>query len=65
MKPSLDNSYLQKVDLKGDAVKTIVVVAVFLFQFKFSHFVKSESQFSLVSYTIQQIIWFKTKLSRS
>ena len=34
--------------------KTIVVVAFFLFQFKFSPFIKPENQLSLISYTIQQ-----------
>ena len=46
---------------KETSFRIIVVAAVLLFQFKFSQFVKLESQFSLIYYTIQQIIWFKTK----
>ena len=43
------------------SIKIIVVKAVFLFQFKFSHLVKSESQVALISYIMQQIFWFKSK----
>ena len=46
---------------KETSIKNIVVVAVFPFQLKLSHFVKSESQVSLISYIIQHVFWLKTK----
>ena len=46
---------------KETSIKTFVVVAVFLFQFKFSQIVESESQVSLISYIIQHVFWLKTK----
>ena len=46
---------------KEISFQTTIVVAIFLFQFIFLQFVKSESQVSPIWYTIQQKFRFKTK----
>ena len=46
---------------KEISFQTTIVVAIFFFQFIFLQFAKSESQLSLISYTIRQIFRFKTK----
>ena len=63
LKPSLIVRTGRNMISNQTSFKTLVVVANFLFKFNFSQFVKSQSHVPLISYTIQQIIRFKTKFS--